>query len=69
MSRSRSVNRLNRFVAKRRRRDLRSVVPYLQNRFHRFMQPFDHSHKLKEREFVKETMLDLLDTSDSEPVN
>ncbi len=61
MSRSRALNRFNRFTAKRRRRALRSDVPSLREDFHRESLPVDHSEDLLEKACDKETLLDLIE--------
>ena len=59
MSRSRALNRFNRFTAKRRRRNLRSDVPSFREDHLKSAKPFDHSDQLVEQAVFKEALLDL----------
>ena len=61
MSRSRAVNRSNRFNAKRRRRTLRSGIPGLQDDSRRVEKTIDHSQDLLRKAAEKETLADLMD--------
>ncbi len=61
MSRSRAVNRSNRFIAKRRRRALRSVVPGLREDLSQEIKSIDHSEQLQKKLSDKEVLLELLE--------
>ena len=58
MSRSRALNRFNRFTAKRRRRNLRSEVPSFREDPLKSVNSFDHSDQLIEQAVLKEALLD-----------
>ena len=62
MSRSRAFNRSSRFNAKRRRRNLREVIPFLQEDSKGVGKPFDHSQELIEKTTQREVLADLLDS-------
>ena len=61
MSRSRAVNRTNRFTAKKRRRALRSAVPNLSQETQVMAAPPDHLEDLKDKALDQETLLELLE--------
>tara|TARA_Y100001968_G_scaffold328358_1_gene375359 strand:+ start:1073 stop:1276 length:204 start_codon:yes stop_codon:yes gene_type:complete len=62
MSRSRALNRFNRFTAKKRRRALRSEVPSLRGEEFCMNRQIDHSESLKDEALLKEVSMDLLET-------
>ena len=62
MSRSRSLNRFNRFTAKSRRRVLRADLPDLREHSQISSQPFDHADQLRQQALDKEVFVDLLET-------
>ena len=61
MTRSRALNRFNRFTAKRRRRSLRSEVPSMRDNANRIIKPINHADNLKDQAVEKEASLDLLE--------
>ncbi len=61
MSRSRSLNRFNRQVAKRRRMSLRADLPSLRYEFFKESQSINHSKGLKMDAEEKEIPIDLLE--------
>ena len=62
MSRSRSLNRFNRFLARQKRRGLRSVLPQFQMDFEYYGSPIDNSRTMLNRLNGREVELELLDT-------
>ena len=61
MSRSRSLNRFNRFLARQKRRGLRSVLPQFQMDFEHYGSPIDNSRTMLKRLDGREVELELLD--------
>ena len=61
MSRSRSVNRFHRFLARQKRRGLRSVLPQFQMDIEHDGSPVDHSRDMLNRLKGREAELELLD--------
>ncbi len=61
MSRSRAVNRSNRFNAKQRRKTLRSEIPGFQDALQRESNDFDHSKNLLRKTKEKEIWSDLME--------
>ena len=61
MSRSRSFNRFHRYLARQKRRGLRSVLPQFQMDFEIYGSPIDHSRDMLNRLRGREVELELLD--------
>jgi len=64
MSRSRSVNRFHRFLARQKRRGLRSVLPQFQMDIEHDGSPVDHSRDMLNRLKGREVDLELLEAED-----
>ena len=64
MSRSRSVNRFHRFLARQKRRGLRSVLPQFQMDIEHDGSPVDHSRDMLNRLQGREVDLELLEAED-----
>ena len=61
MSRSRSYNRFHRYLARQKRRGLRSVLPQYQMEFEYYGTPIDHSQGMLNRLKGREIELELLE--------
>ena len=61
MSRSRSYNRFHRYLARQKRRGLRSVLPHYQMEFEYYGTPIDHSRDILNRLKGREVELELMD--------
>ena len=61
MGRSRSFNRFHRYLARQKRRGLRSVLPQFQMDFESYGLPIDHSRDMLNRLKGREVELELLD--------
>ena len=61
MSRSRSYNRFHRYLARQKRRGLRSVLPQYQMEFEYYGTPIDHSQDMLNRLKGREIELELLE--------
>ena len=61
MSRSRSFNRFHRYLARQKRRGLRSVLPQFQMDFEYYGSPIDHSSAVLNKLKGREVELELLD--------
>ena len=61
MSRSRSFNRFHRYLARQKRRGLRSVLPQFQIDFEFYGSPIDHSRDILNRLKGREVETELLD--------
>ena len=61
LSRSRSFNRFHRYLARQKRRGLRSVLPQFQMDFEIYGSPIDHSRDMLNRLKGREVELELLD--------
>ena len=61
MGRSRSFNRFHRYLARQKRRGLRSVLPQFQMDFESYGPPIDHSRDMLNRLKGREVELELLD--------
>ena len=61
MSRSRSYNRFHRYLARQKRRGLRSVLPQYQVDFEYYGSPIDHSQDMLNRLKGREIELELLE--------
>ena len=61
MGRSRSFNRFRRYLARQKRRGLRSVLPQFQMDFESYGPPIDHSRDMLNRLKGREAELELLD--------
>ena len=61
MSRSRSYNRFHRYLARQKRRGLRSVLPHYQMGFEYYGTPIDHSQDMLNRLKGREIELELLE--------
>jgi len=64
MSRSRSVNRFHRYLARQKRRGLRSVLPQFQMDIEHEGSPVDHSRDMLNRLKGREVDLELLEAED-----
>ena len=62
MSRSRSFNRFHRYLARQKRRGLRSVLPQFQMDFEYYGSPIDHSRDMLNRLKGREVEIELLDS-------
>ncbi len=61
MSRSRAFNRFHRFLARQKRRGLRSALPQFQMDFEFYGSPIDHSRDILKRLRGREVELELMD--------
>ena len=61
IGRSRSFNRFHRYLARQKRRGLRSVLPQFQMDFESYGPPIDHSRDMLNRLKGREVELELLD--------
>ena len=59
MSRSRSVNRANRYVAKKRRQGLRSSIPNQKLGYLKYMEPKNLSREINDKEVEKIALFEL----------
>ena len=65
MTRSRSINRFHRFVARKRRRDLRAAVPYLRVDHFEMSEPIDVSDRLINRTADADLRQEMQELSDA----
>ena len=61
MSRSRSVNRFHRYLARQKRRGLRAVLPQFQDARDHLQSPADSSNDVLRRLSLREIELDLME--------
>ena len=61
MSRSRSFNRFHRYLARQKRRGLRSALPQHQMDFEYYGSPIDHCQDILKRLMGREVELELMD--------
>ena len=65
MTRSRSINRFHRFVARKRRRGLRAAVPYLRVDHFEMSEPIDVSDRLINRTADADLRQEMQELSDA----